>query len=64
MELKTQQRWFLNVDGSFIEQTGKRGVGVIFGNHVGEVILIAWRVLFRCASANAAEARTSRRGIR
>lgn len=54
----------LNVDGSFVDQIGEAGVGMIIKNHEGEVILIAWRVLFRCASVDEAEALACLEGLR
>jgi hypothetical protein len=42
----------LNVDGYFMEQTGSAGVGVVIRNNEGEVLLIAWHVLFQCTSAD------------
>lgn len=44
----------LNVDGSFVVQTGEAGVGVV----------TAWRVLYRCASADEAEAQACAEGLR
>jgi hypothetical protein len=54
----------LNVDGSFVDQTGEAGVGVIIRNYVGEVILTAWRVIFRCASVGEAEVLACAKGLR
>nr|CAB3477240.1 unnamed protein product [Digitaria exilis] len=54
----------VNVDGSFVEQTGEAGVGVIARNWQGEVIFSAWRVIFRCASALEAEALSCVEGLR
>jgi hypothetical protein len=33
----------VNVDGSFVEQSGEAGVGVAVRNHRGDVVLTAWR---------------------
>jgi hypothetical protein len=38
-----------------VDATSEAGVGVVIRNHKGEVLLIAWRVLFRFASADEAE---------
>ncbi|OEL37987.1 hypothetical protein BAE44_0000994, partial [Dichanthelium oligosanthes] len=54
----------VNVDGSFIYQTGAAGVGVIARNSRGEVLFTAWRVLFRCANAVEAEAQACAKGVR
>ncbi|KAG0525545.1 hypothetical protein BDA96_06G065800 [Sorghum bicolor] len=43
------------VDSSFVNATGEASVRVVIRNHKGEVLLIAWRVLHRCASADEAE---------
>jgi hypothetical protein len=43
----------VNVDASFVNATGEASVGVVIRNHKGEVLLTAWRVLLRCASAEA-----------
>lgn len=54
----------MNVAGSFVAPTGEAGVGIVIRNHVGEVQLTAWRVLFRCASADEAEAQACAEGLR
>jgi ribonuclease HI len=54
----------LNVDGSFVVQTGEAGVGVVIRDNRGEVVLTAWRVLYRCASADEAEAQACTEGLR
>ena len=54
----------INVDGSFVEQTGEAGVGVIARNNKGDVIFSAWRVLFRCTYAVEAEACACVEGFR
>ena len=46
----------MNFDGSFVAQDGKAGAGVIARDSQGHVIFTAWRVLFRCQSAEEAEA--------
>jgi len=50
--------------GPFVEQTGRAWVRVIIRDSKGEVVLSAWRVLFRCASAVKAEALAYAEGIR
>ena len=51
-----QQGWLkLNVDASFIMETGQASTGAVIRNHQGTVILSAWRVLFDCSSAEEAE---------
>ncbi|WVZ73611.1 hypothetical protein U9M48_021897 [Paspalum notatum var. saurae] len=54
----------VNVDGSFVEQTGQAGVGVIARDQEGSVIFTSWRVLFACTSAKEAEARACIEGLR
>ncbi|RCV30978.1 hypothetical protein SETIT_6G139500v2 [Setaria italica] len=58
------QQTKINVDGSFVVQSGTAGIGVVARNPMGEVLLSAWRVLFRCADAAEAEARALTEGIR
>jgi ribonuclease HI len=41
----------------------KPGVGVVIRNDKGEVVLMAWRVLFQCASAYEAEAQACAEGL-
>ena len=45
----------LNVDGSFVEQSGESGVGVIARDNEGHVIFSAWRAIFNCQDAAEAE---------
>ena len=45
----------VNVDASFVNATGEASVGVVIMNHKGEVLLMAWHVLLRCASLDEAE---------
>ena len=52
------------VDGSFAQQDGRAGVGVIARDSRGQVILTAWRVLFRCQDADKAEAWACLEGFR
>ncbi|GJM84555.1 hypothetical protein PR202_ga00238 [Eleusine coracana subsp. coracana] len=54
----------VNVDGAFVEHTGEAGAGVIARDHTGQVILTAWRALFRCASAVEVEMLACLEGIR
>ena len=45
----------LNVDASFIEETGQASTGAVVRNHQGHVLVSAWRVLFDCFSVEEAE---------
>lgn len=54
----------VNVDGSFVTETGNAGVGVVARNALGQVVFTAWKVLFRCADAAEAEAWPCVEGIR
>jgi ribonuclease HI len=53
-----------NVDGSFVSQSGEAGVGVVVRDSEGQVILTAWRVIFRCQDAVEAEALACLEGLR
>lgn len=54
----------VNVDGSFVAETGTAGVGVVARDTSGQVIFSAWRTLLRCADAPEAEARACAEGFR
>ncbi|KAJ1268193.1 hypothetical protein BS78_07G118500 [Paspalum vaginatum] len=55
--LPPQDGWTkINVDGAYLEQTGKSGCGVVAKDSRGKVVFTAWRALFNCASAAEAEA--------
>ena len=54
----------LNVDGSFVQQLGGAGVGVIARDNKGHIILSAWRVIFECQDAAEAEAWACLEGFR
>jgi ribonuclease HI len=51
----------INIDASFVDATGEAGVGVVIRNH--KVLLMSWRVLFRCASADEAEGQACAEGL-
>ena len=54
----------VNVDGSFVPQTGEAGIGVVARDCEKQVIFTAWRVLFRCQDAVEAEAQACLEGMR
>lgn len=54
----------VNVDGSFVPQTGGAGLGVVIRNSDGEVLLTAWKPLLRCAEAAEVEAMACLEGLR
>jgi ribonuclease HI len=54
----------INFDGSFVENNGDAGAGVIARNHHGDVIFTAWRSIPNCSSAVEAEARACLEGIK
>ena len=44
--------------------TGEASVGVVIKNHKDKVLLMAWHVLFRCASVDEAEGQACVEGLR
>ena len=54
----------INVDGSFVSQSGEAGIGIIARDSEHQVVFTAWRVLFRCQDALEAEARACLEGLR
>jgi hypothetical protein len=54
----------INVDGSFVEQSGAAGVGVIARDDKGTVIFTAWCAIARCESAYEAEALACLEGLK
>lgn len=48
----------------YVEQSGEAGVGVIARTSTVEVIFSAYRVLWRCASADEAETWACAEGVR
>lgn len=54
----------INVDGSFVMDTGKAGVGVIVRDAEGQAVFTAWRAPDRCRDAAEAEALACVEGIR
>ena len=54
----------INVDGSYQEQSGAAGVGVIARDSNGVVIFTAWRFYEKCASAPEVEALACIEGLR
>jgi hypothetical protein len=50
--LPPEEGWIkINVDSSFVEQTGQARAGVIIRGHLREVLVSTWRLLFYCSSA-------------
>jgi len=54
----------LNVDASFIEETGQASTGAVVRNHQGHVLVSAWRVLFDCFSVEEAKFAACCEGLR
>lgn len=54
----------LNVDGSFVAQTGQADVGVVARNSQGKVVFAAWEELIRCSDAAEEEASACMIGLR
>ncbi|KAM0859415.1 hypothetical protein ACQ4PT_047201 [Festuca glaucescens] len=54
----------LNVDGSYVMQTGEGGVGMILRDEGGAVIFAAWRYMPVCTSAMEAELAACDEGMR
>jgi len=53
----------INVDGSFVSQSGEVGIGIIARDSEHQVVFTAWHVLFRCQDALEAEARACLEGL-
>lgn len=53
-----------NVDGAFNPKMGEAGLGVIIRDHEGKPLLMAWRVIWFCRSAEEAEATACLDGVR
>jgi ribonuclease HI len=54
----------INVDGAFIQETGREAVGVIIRNSRGHHLLSAWKLVKHCRDAEEAEAWACLEGIR
>ncbi|GJN41133.1 hypothetical protein PR202_gn00464 [Eleusine coracana subsp. coracana] len=60
-----QENWIkINVDGSFIQQSGRGRIGVVARKADGSVCFTSWRILFRSSSALEAEALACVEGLR
>ena len=58
-----EEDWIkVNVDGAFVEQTGKTGVGVAIRDQKGTVLLSAWMVVHDARLAEEVEAQACREG--
>lgn len=54
-----QEGWAkINVDGSYLEQSGDAGVGAVATDWQESVIFTAWKFVAKCSSALEAEAIT------
>jgi hypothetical protein len=59
-----EENWIkVNVDGAYLEHTGKAGIGVAIRDHSGSVLLSAWKVIFGASSAEEVEAQACREGL-
>jgi ribonuclease HI len=54
----------INIDGSFLPETGDAGVSVIARDSRGRILFSAWSVLRRCAGVVEAEAQACIEGLR
>ena len=68
---RTQERWNppedgklkVNVDAAFTESSGEAGIGVVIRNHLGAIVLSAWKKIFGAGSAEEVEAQACREGL-
>jgi ribonuclease HI len=54
----------INVDGSFVAETGAGGIGVVARDSDDKILMTAWSTLFQCTDAAEAEARACKEGLR
>jgi ribonuclease HI len=54
----------INIDGVCFATSGKAALGAIICDHEGNLVLIAWRLLFNCRDAEEAEMLACLDGIR
>ena len=53
----------ISMDGSFLEDSGEAGIGVVIQNHLGQVILSSWKYIDVAGSAEQVEALACREGL-
>lgn len=53
----------INIDGAYSEVSGRAGIGVIIRDHLGNVKLSAWKVIYGAFNAEETEALACREGI-
>uniref|UniRef100_K3YMM7 RNase H type-1 domain-containing protein n=1 Tax=Setaria italica TaxID=4555 RepID=K3YMM7_SETIT len=53
----------INVNASYIEETGQASAGYLVRNDQGVVIVSGWRLLFHCSSADEAELLACKEGL-
>ena len=59
-----EEGWIkVSVDGAFLEQTGKAGIGVAIRDQSGSVLVSAWKVITGAGSAEEVEAQACREGL-
>jgi hypothetical protein len=54
----------INVDGSFVAETGAGGIGVVARDSDDKILMTAWSTLFQCEDAAEVEARACEEGLR
>ena len=53
----------VNVDAAFSEHSGEAGIGVAIRNHLGKIMLSAWKKVFNAGSTEEVEALACREGL-
>jgi hypothetical protein len=60
-----EQGWIkVNTDAGYCAQTGESSAGVVIRDDLGNVMLMAWQLLRRCASVEEAEVEACLRGLK